>query len=129
MIVSCVYKVGPRKLFFSILSHSPNLCFSKSKLINAQMCIWRMFDYTILNPLFETVQTFNSCTSRPDVCLCPVVQTPINSMSKSYVEHINDPCSLQIKDTFSSEVIHTPMPTKLGGSRARSLLSPDCPHI
>ena len=30
-----------------------------------------------------TVQTFNSCTSRPDVCYCLVVQTPIDNMSKN----------------------------------------------
>ena len=29
-----------------------------------------------------TVQTFNSCTSRPDVCQCPVVHTPFGIMSK-----------------------------------------------
>ena len=34
-------------------------------------------------------------------------------MSKSCAEHINDTCSLRIKDTFSCEVIHTPMPTQL----------------
>ena len=27
-----------------------------------------------------TVQIFSSCTSRPDVCQCPVVQTPMDSM-------------------------------------------------
>ena len=30
---------------------------------------------------FPTVQTFNSCTSRPDICQCLVVQTPIDIMS------------------------------------------------
>ena len=29
-----------------------------------------------------TVQTFNSCTSRPEVCQCLVVQIPIENMSK-----------------------------------------------
>ena len=27
-----------------------------------------------------TVQTFNSCTSRPDVCRCLGVQTPVDNM-------------------------------------------------
>ena len=31
----------------------------------------------------DTVQTFNSCTSRPDVCHCLVVQIPIDNMSKN----------------------------------------------
>ena len=29
------------------------------------------------------VQTFNSCTSRPGVCQCPLVQTPMNNMSEN----------------------------------------------
>ena len=33
--------------------------------------------------LFHTVQTFNSCTSRPDVCQCLVVQRPIDNMSNN----------------------------------------------
>ena len=32
---------------------------------------------------YSTVQTFNSCTSRPDVCHCLVVQIPIDNMSKN----------------------------------------------
>ena len=30
----------------------------------------------------HTVQTFNSCTSRPDVCQRPVVQTSMDNESK-----------------------------------------------
>ena len=30
-----------------------------------------------------TVQTFNSCTSRPDVCQCLVVQIPMDNMSEN----------------------------------------------
>ena len=30
-----------------------------------------------------TVQIFNSCASRPDVCQCLVVQIPIDNMSKN----------------------------------------------
>ena len=55
-------------------------------------------------PLTTTVQTFNSCASRPDVCQCLVVQTLIYN---------TDPCSLQIKATLSCEV--------------RSLWSHPCP--
>ena len=62
-----------------------------------------------------TVQTFtcNVCTSRPDVCQCMVVQTSMDDMSKK-AKHIIDPCSFGIKATFSCEVIHAPMPRKLG---------------
>ena len=31
----------------------------------------------------HTVQTFNSCASRPDVCQCLVVQIPIDNMSEN----------------------------------------------
>ena len=30
----------------------------------------------------STVQTLNSCTSRPDVCQCLVVQIPMNNLPK-----------------------------------------------
>ena len=43
---------------------------------------------------FITVQPFNSCTSRPDVCQCLVVQKPVDNMSKRYAKYINDPRSL-----------------------------------
>ena len=36
-----------------------------------------------LNLASDTVQTFNSCTSRPNVRKCQVVQIPINNMSKN----------------------------------------------
>ena len=32
--------------------------------------------------IVSTGQTFNSCTSRPDICQCLVVQTPMDNMSK-----------------------------------------------
>ena len=31
----------------------------------------------------STVRTFNSCTSRPEVCQCLVIQTPMDNMSKN----------------------------------------------
>ena len=31
----------------------------------------------------STVHTFNSCTSRPDVCQCLVLKTPMNNLSKN----------------------------------------------
>ena len=37
---------------------------------------------------YLTVQTFDSCTSRPDACKCPVVKTPMHDMSKK-----NMPCT------------------------------------
>ena len=48
----------------------------------------------------STVQTLNVCTSRPDICQCLVVQSPMDSMSK-YGKRINYKHSLRIKDTFS----------------------------
>ena len=36
-----------------------------------------------------TAQTFNSCTSRPYVCQCLVVHTPMDNMSDTHAKHIN----------------------------------------
>ena len=41
------------------------------------------------------VQISNSCTSRPDVCQCLVVQTPIDNMSKNRPRTSNGPSSLR----------------------------------
>ena len=38
--------------------------------------------FEICHRLGATVQTFNSCTSRLDVCQCPVIHIPMNNMSK-----------------------------------------------
>ena len=57
-----------------------------------------------------TVQTFNSCTSRQDVCQCLVVQTTMDGMSKISAKDINDTRNLQTKASFSFEVIHASMP-------------------
>ena len=64
-----------------------------------------------------TVQVFNSCTSRPDVCQCMVVQRLVDNMSnnkpsKSMTQQV------QIKATFSCEVIYASMPRKLADNRA-----------
>ena len=79
-----------------------------------------------------TVQTFNSCTSRPDVCQNQVVETPMDDMSKNKpstsMTHVHVVCDFQA--TFSFEVIHAAMPRKLCGNRACSrVLCPDCPHV
>ena len=68
--------------------------------IECQHCSISKIDY---NMVCTTVQTFNSCTSRPDICQCLVVQTPMDNMSKTGAKDINDPRSLQIKATFSCE--------------------------
>ena len=63
---------------------------------------------------YGTVQTFNSCTSRPGVCQCLVVQTPLDNMTKA--KHIVDPRKLANQlATFSCEVIHASR--KLCGNR------------
>ena len=41
----------------------------------------------------DTVQTFNYCTRRTDVCQCLVVQIPMDNMPKK-AKHIDDPRSL-----------------------------------
>ena len=46
-------------------------------------CIQRRFLRICLLFMQNTVQTFNSCNSRSDVCQCLVVQTPRNNMSKN----------------------------------------------
>ena len=55
----------------------------------------------IIYTIMHTVRTFNSCTRRPDVCPCLVVQTPMDIMSQIYEKHIEDPRSLRLKATFS----------------------------
>ena len=56
--------------------------------------------YTTLTSLelgtfaFATVQTFNSCISRPHVCQCLVVYTPLDNMSK------NKPSTSMLMMTF-----------------------------
>ena len=65
----------------------------------------RVFGMTFMQSLNCTVETFNSFTSRPNVCQCLVVQKPVDNMSKRYAKYINDPRSLRIKATFSCEVI------------------------
>ena len=39
--------------------------------------------HSIWHVLYQIVQTFNSCTSRPDICQCLVVQTSMDNMSKN----------------------------------------------
>ena len=50
----------------------------------------------------DTIQTFNSCTIRPNVCQCLVVHTSIDNLSKDKPStSVHDPRSLRIKATFS----------------------------
>ena len=76
--------------------------------------------------IVSTVQTFNSCTSRPDVCQCMVVQTLMDNMSKISQAH----SCLLIKATFSCEVVHASMSRNMGDNWACGrVLCPDCPDI
>ena len=73
-------------------------------------------DYVTNTHLLSTVQTFNSCTSRPDVRMGLVVQTLIDNVSK-----MNQAQSgLRTKTTFNCEVVHASMSRKLGGNWAYS---------
>ena len=51
-----------------------------------------------------TVEIFNSCASRPDVCQCLVVHTPMDNISTSLTQ-----VACEIKATFGCEVIHASM--------------------
>ena len=55
-----------------------------------------------------TVQTFNSCTSRPDVCQCLVVQTPMDSMSRTTssmpMTHVTLACESKLRSIVRSSV-------------------------
>ena len=62
----------------------------------------------------STVQTFNCCTSRPDVCQRLVVQKIMDNV-KSFAKDTNDTRSLRINATFSCEVIQASMSMELDG--------------
>ena len=62
--------------------------------------------------LTSRVQTFNSHTSKLDICQCLVVQTPMDNVSKDKLN-----TSMTHVAMFSCEVIHASMPRKLGGSQ------------
>ena len=57
-----------------------------------------------------TLQTFNSCISRPSVCQCLVVHTPMDNISKGYAKLNNDPrkCSLRIKSVVRPSINQYP---------------------
>ena len=60
----------------------------------------------------HTAQTFNPCTSRPDVFHCLVVETSMANTAKIQAKHTIDPRSLRAKATFNCQVIHASMPRK-----------------
>ena len=102
---------------FQELLHPTNLCQHTS-------------DPYVPACIVGTVQSFNSCTSRPEICQCLVVQTTMENMSKNNAKHTNDLRSLQMKTTISCEVIRPSIPRKLAGNRACGcVLCPDCPRI
>ena len=76
----------------------------------------------------HTVQTFYSSTSRPDVCQCMFVQTPIDNMSNNMPSTPMTHVACESKLRFSCEVIHASMPRKLGDSTCR-ILCPSCSRI
>ena len=63
--------------------------------VNSELYVGLVFDHyvegectythqAVRKPLLQpTVQTFNSCTSRPDVCQCLVVRTPMYNTSRN----------------------------------------------
>ena len=75
---------------FGIVLHNDERleCFVINRItlntLYALMCLKAMIHSCILQCLktSSTVQTFNSCISRPNVCQCPVAHTPMATMSK-----------------------------------------------
>ena len=77
-----------------------------------------------------TVQIFNSCTSRPDVCHCLVVQTSMNNMSrkKPNTSMKHAACEPKLGSVVTSYI--RPCQEKLGGNQACGrVFCPGCPHI
>ena len=72
--------------------------------------IWYIQAEIKTHSLIDTVQAFNSCTSRPGAWQCLVAQTPMADMSKRYAKRIHDPCSLQIN---VRSVMSSSMPRQL----------------
>ena len=70
------------------------------------------------HPSCATVQPFNSCTSRPDVCQCLVVKFVWITCPKQAKYIIDTRCLRNKASLFSFEVIHTPMVRKMVGNRA-----------
>ena len=101
------------------------------------MCcfVGRCLQFMIL-PIFSAlclsaVQTFNSCTSRPDVWQCLVVHTPTNNMSGNRPTTSMKHVAYEFQARISCEVIYTSMPREIGGqSGVRSWILPGLPrHI
>ena len=89
---------------------------------------WMTIVRAVVYYVRATVQIFNYCTSRPDVCQCLVVQTPLVNMSikTSRAHHWHK----QIKATFICEVIHASRPRKMVGNWVYGrVLCLGCPRI
>ena len=58
----------------------------------------------------NTVHTFNTCTSRPDMCQCLVVRTPMDIMSKNkpstLMAHV--PCESKLRSVARSSMHPSP---------------------
>ena len=59
----------------------------------------RQHNHQANNPM---VQALSSCISRPDICQCLVVQTPMDNIPKAYAMHINYPRRLRISSVVWS---------------------------
>ena len=92
------------------------------------MALFYMHLFHYVQTLRTTVQTFYSCTRRPDICQCLAVPTPIDSMSKSKPSTPMIKPSFRIKATLCCEVIHASMHKKLGESGVRSCIMPGLPR-
>ena len=91
------------------------VCIHYESKYNLTMISFHIFTFNSTTTA-TTVQTFNSCTSCPDVYQCLVVQTRMDNVSKISQEQ----SSLRTKTTFSCEVIHASIPREFGGNWACS---------
>ena len=77
----------------------------------------------------DTVQTFNSCTIRPDVCQCLVVHTSIDNPSKNKpsTSMTQVACELKLRSVERSSM--HPRPRNWVAVRRAALLCQGCPRI
>ena len=57
----------------------------------------------------DTIQTINSCNSRPDICQCLIVQAPIDNMSKNKPSTLMTQvaCESRLCSVVRSEITHS----------------------
>ena len=72
-----------RAVFGSSATERPLWTIREEKGISSRFQVSISWRYDLSCLKLRTVQTFDSCTSRLDLCYCLVVQTPLDNMSKN----------------------------------------------